>query len=1063
MSRLSRFADGLMEAAWLAALIGTPVFFNVYSSRIFEPDKITLLRSLAWLALAAWLVKVLAQGGIRWHNLERKETWAKTLSGIPLVLPVLALLVVYLLATLFSVAPRTSLWGSYQRLQGTYTTFAYLVFFAVIAGNLRRREQIERIMTVVILSGLAVSLYGILQHYNLDPVPWGGNVQKRIAANMGNSIFVAAYLIMAVPLGVARVIESLRAILHAEAADNLRHIIRATVYIFILALHTIAIYFSGSRGPFLGLVAGLFFFFLLVAMRARQRWLALGTIGVAVAGALFLVVLNIPNGPLEPLRESPWVGRFGHLADTDQRTSKVRQYIWQGASRLVAPHEPLVFPDGSIDRWNAIRPLIGYGPESMYVAYNRFYPPELGQVEKRNASPDRSHNETWDALVTTGGLGLVVYLLMFGSVFFYGFRWLGLIETPAQRNWFIGLFLGGGVLGAVGLIAWQGIAFLGVGLPFGILMGLGAYITLRSLQGGTARETAFDWRALVMTAFLTAVLAHFVEIHFGIAIVSTRTHFWIYTAVLLVMGRILPEGEWQTFKAVAAPKKAESTPKSGRRNRQRRARHLPETASPWGGILLGGLFSGLLLMVLGFDYVSNLGRASTASAVFWNSLTRLPLKNNTVSYGILALVLTVWAASALLFAAEERRAYAAGLGRAILGIAGISLLIGLLFWGWQAGTLARLSQISPANQQQLVAQLRSFEGILTTFYTFGLLLLLSAALVLPENAPLRAGQNTAAAVAAPLALVAVMALSTVTNLRIIQADIAFKMADPFTRSTQWPVAMLVYQHAIDLAPNEDHYYLFLGRAYLEQAKNLKTTEERRALFQQAERDLKTAQRLNPLNTDHTANLARLYSWWASATDDPEERKTYAKLSDAFYEKALALSPNNVVLWGEWAILDLNFLQQPQAGLEKLTRALELDDTYDRTYALLGDYYLNQARQMPAGDERRQALIQAAEYYRKALEVAPRGQRQARYLYSAALGNAYIELQQYTDAIAVYEEALPVAGKANRWRLEESLARLYAQTNNREKALEHAANALNSAPQSEQQRLQGLVSQLQNMP
>ncbi|RMF45959.1 MAG: hypothetical protein D6755_07255, partial [Anaerolineae bacterium] len=532
-----------MEAAWLAALIGTPVFFDVYSSRIFEPDKITLLRSLAWLALAAWMLKILAQGGIQWQYISKRKKWWRSALEIPLVVPVLALSLAYLLATVFSVAPRTSLWGSYQRLQGTYTTFAYLVIFAVVAGNLRRREQVERIMTVVILSGLAVSLYGVLQHYGLDPVPWGGNVQNRIAANMGNSIFVAAYLIMAVPLGVARVVESLRAIMRTED-DVTRHIVRATMYIFILALQMIAIYFSGSRGPFLGLVAGLFFFFLLVAMRARQRWLALGTIGLAVAGALFLAVLNIPNGPLETLRESPWVGRFGHLADTNQRTSKVRQYIWQGASKLVAPHDPIAFPDGSTDRWNALRPLIGYGPESMYVAYNRFYPPELGQVEKRNASPDRSHNETWDALVTTGALGLVVYLLVFGSVFYYGFRWLGLITTPAQRNTFIALFLGGGVVGAVGLVAWQGIAFLGVGLPFGILLGLGAYITLRSLQGYSTSEDTLDWRTLVMTAFLTAILAHFVEIHFGIAIVSTRTHFWVYAAVLLVMGFVLPREAW---------------------------------------------------------------------------------------------------------------------------------------------------------------------------------------------------------------------------------------------------------------------------------------------------------------------------------------------------------------------------------------------------------------------------------------------------------------------------------------------------------------------------------------
>ncbi len=1062
MSRLSRFADGLMEAAWLAALIGTPVFFDVYSSRIFEPDKITLLRSLAWLALAAWMLKILAQGGIQWQYISKRKKWWRSALEIPLVVPVLALSLAYLLATVFSVAPRTSLWGSYQRLQGTYTTFAYLVIFAVVAGNLRRREQVERIMTVVILSGLAVSLYGVLQHYGLDPVPWGGNVQNRIAANMGNSIFVAAYLIMAVPLGVARVVESLRAIMRTED-DVTRHIVRATMYIFILALQMIAIYFSGSRGPFLGLVAGLFFFFLLVAMRARQRWLALGTIGLAVAGALFLAVLNIPNGPLETLRESPWVGRFGHLADTNQRTSKVRQYIWQGASKLVAPHDPIAFPDGSTDRWNALRPLIGYGPESMYVAYNRFYPPELGQVEKRNASPDRSHNETWDALVTTGALGLVVYLLVFGSVFYYGFRWLGLITTPAQRNTFIALFLGGGVVGAVGLVAWQGIAFLGVGLPFGILLGLGAYITLRSLQGYSTSEDTLDWRTLVMTAFLTAILAHFVEIHFGIAIVSTRTHFWVYAAVLLVMGFVLPREAWNTSEDGVPSRKVEAPAKQGRRRRSRGGGRPAETLSPWGGVWTGGILSGIFLMVLGFDYISNLGRSSSAGQVFWHSLTRLPMKHNAVSYGILALVLTVWAVSALLFATEERAARAAGMWRSVAGIAGLSLLIGLIFWGWQSGRLAALSQISPTNQQQLIAQLRSFEGLLTTFYFFGLAGLFAAALVLPEAPQTYRSGNGMAAVAAPFLLIAVMVLATVTNLRIIQADIAFKMADPFTRGNQWPVAMVVYQHAIDLAPNEDYYYLFLGRAYLEQAKNLKTVDERRALFQQAEKDLKTAQRLNPLNTDHTANLARLYSWWASATDNAQERQEYAQRSNVYYEKALSLSPNNVVLWGEWATLDLNFLKQPEAGLEKLNHALELDDTYDRTYALLGDYYLNQARGAQDSQQRTELLTKAVENYQRALDVTPRAQKQTRYLYNTALGGAYIELKQYPDAIAAYQEALQFTGKGNRWRLEESLARLYAQVQDKENAVLQASNALNDAPQSEKERLQTLLSQIQAMP
>ena len=54
-NRLSRFCEGVMEATWLLGLIITPLFFNIFSSRVFEPDKITTLRSLALVALVAWL------------------------------------------------------------------------------------------------------------------------------------------------------------------------------------------------------------------------------------------------------------------------------------------------------------------------------------------------------------------------------------------------------------------------------------------------------------------------------------------------------------------------------------------------------------------------------------------------------------------------------------------------------------------------------------------------------------------------------------------------------------------------------------------------------------------------------------------------------------------------------------------------------------------------------------------------------------------------------------------------------------------------------------------------
>ena len=117
----------------------------------------------------------------------------------PMVLPAVLTMVVYLVSTAFSLVPYTSLIGSYQRLQGTHTLFAYLVLFFALLTGMRTRRQLSRLITMLILSSLPVALYGIIQHNGLDPLPWAGDVTRRVASNMGNAIFVAAYLIMIVP------------------------------------------------------------------------------------------------------------------------------------------------------------------------------------------------------------------------------------------------------------------------------------------------------------------------------------------------------------------------------------------------------------------------------------------------------------------------------------------------------------------------------------------------------------------------------------------------------------------------------------------------------------------------------------------------------------------------------------------------------------------------------------------------------------------------------------------------------------------------------------------------
>jgi tetratricopeptide (TPR) repeat protein len=1085
-TKLSRYCEGIMEAAWVAAIIVVPVFFNIYSSRIFEPDKITLLRTLALVALGAWVVKLVDEGSARWEQIGKSESFLKTLLKVPLIAPAVALATVYLVSNIFSVTPRISLFGSYQRLQGTYSTLSYIMIFAVMVGNLRKRSQVERIITTAVLVSLPISLYGVLQKWEIDPVPWGGNVSKRIASNMGNSIFVAAYLIMAVPLTIGRIIQSFTSILKDEKRLG-SQIIRATLYVFIFLLQLLAIYLSGSRGPLLGLLAGLFFMFVLLSLHWRKRWLTVTTIGAAAAVGLFLIVLSIPNGPLESLRDLPWIGRFGQVFNTEERTSRVRILIWGGASKLVSPHAPLNYPDGTTDRFNFLRPLIGYGPEGMYVAYNQFYPTELGQVEKRNASPDRSHNETWDSLVITGAVGLLAYLWVFGSVFYFGLKWLGLINSNRQRWVFLAIFLLGGLVGAVGMILWQGIEFFGVGLPFGMILGAIGYLTVFALFASSSFETQKkNPNALIMIALLAAIVAHFAEINFGIAIAATRTYFWAYTALLVVIGFILPRSDQvvddtQQEANVNDPSIENKQQKRTSLGRRRKVEHgklsTLRRQAPWTrNAILGGVIVGLILTTLGYDFISNSNRSLSTFKIIVDSVTRLPNKDNAVSFGVLALILTIWISGVLVFTAEnadlgDYKAWWKAFGITL----GVSGGVALLFWLIHAGNLVSLMSFSAANQDDLIKQTGNLGGLLTTYYIYLFIILFGLAAFLPEEWPARSRRSsTAGSVLASVALVVVLVLAYFTNLRVIHADMAFKMAEPFTKNNSWSIATLIYKHALTLAPNEDQYYLFLGRSYLEQAKDVEKADEQEQLVKQAEADLKVAQKINPLNTDHTANLGRLFSWWAGRATDQETRKERGQISSDYYQTATKLSPNNPTLWGEWAILLMDIMQQRDLAFEKLTHAIELDNEYNFTQGLMGDYYMRIAQSASDSQAKTDALDQAIIHYDDAAKLTTGNNNPTKANYMVSEGNAYIQIsgldQQNIDkeslqkAIDAYLQAIAIGPRAaDLYKIEETTAKLYVQMGDKSNALAHAKAALDAAPDDQKDRLQTIIDQIQALP
>ncbi len=976
MSRLSLFCDKLLEAGWLAALIVAPLFFNVYSSRVFEPDKIALVRSIALVMIIAWLVKRI-DAGLPAGSLA--DAARATLQSNPLILPTLAIVVAYIIATIFSVAPNVSFWGSYQRLQGTYSTFSYIVIFLIAAGNLRSRAQFDRAVGVIIATSFPIAFYGVLQHFKLDPLPWGGDTTERVASHMGNSIFVAAYLIMTIPLTLARWIEMqsrlprptwligvmilapvillalwlfnftlavgfalvlwLAALmLGLMRGFNVRFTLLTMTYAIVLATQFATIIFSQSRGPLVGLGAGLFVFALLGALivmrrlpRVWQTWLLGGIIVLAVIAMLFLVVFNLPASPLESLKSVPYVGRLGQILDPNSPTARVRELIWQGALKLFLPHEPLWSPTTGDDAINILRPLVGYGPEAMYVAFNPFYPAELGQLEARNASPDRSHNETFDALVMNGLFGFAASIFLFMAIFYYGLKWLGLIASARERNIFGVLWLAVGLAFALVFGVWRGWHWIGVALPAGMILGFMIFLVGDAWRRYRTSSPMIDARrALWLSALIAAIIAHFVESHFGIAIVSTRTHFWFYAALLVVIGmNHLVES---APAPIAAPRVApEESPRAPLSRRQRR--RLAETQratttrtaieiSP-APVVAWTFVATLMFVTLAFEFITNqTGTPSPLEAV----QRALLFKDNQPSYGILGLFVLTWAVIGIIGLAERATSETA--------VYDILLFIILSFTAvlWFVMVQTRFLT-TPGDLTE------SFINLLGLYYLALVIcgVIFALALwfdVVPRPAfVFRSGLTLL--LAAPLAILGV-ALIFVTNFNGIRADILYKAGTNYDATGAWDKSIQAYGRAVELQPTQDFYALFLGRAYLEAGRATNDAAQRANYLNLAEQTLLRAQRLNPLNTDHTANLARMQRIVGTMVENPARAEAFRKSSD-YYAMATRLSPNTAYLRNEWSLTNLQAGDLESARLQ-LEKSLTIDPKFAQTYVYFGDYY-----------------------------------------------------------------------------------------------------------------------------
>lgn len=412
------FVNQVLEILSLITLVVIPVFFLPNINSVFTIAKVSLLHFLVSMLVGIWL--------FNYFTVTPRPSLGDLVRD-PLRLMTLVLAAIYFISTLISIFPQMSFWGSYMRREGAYTIFSFMVFSLILSQTLRNRALGQKVLFLLLLGSGLASIYGIYQHTWLDPLFKDPDLLTRIMSTSGNPLFFSIYLAMLIPFAVSVGISIWG---NHNISDQKRYLY-CGLLVFLLFLNGIGFLFSQSRGPILGLVVGMVVYLVLYALWKKKIAL------LAASGAILLIIVGFGIYFSTPGTETnmnlPIVGQ--RLLTRNDPSARSRYVMWEYAIRdLIIKHPAIGFEH---DKWNFLRPVFGYGPESMDYAFPRVFPPELVPLVGRGVLVDRAHDRYIDMTVATGFLGLAALLTLIFFIFRGAWRWLN--RSKVRGNQFMAL------------------------------------------------------------------------------------------------------------------------------------------------------------------------------------------------------------------------------------------------------------------------------------------------------------------------------------------------------------------------------------------------------------------------------------------------------------------------------------------------------------------------------------------------------------------------------------------------------------------------------------------------
>ncbi len=479
----------LPSAALLVAIAVIPNYFNIMSSRSFEPDKSALIRTLALIVAAGLLPAIV-------HHIRARELPQWSTISLPVKCLVLICLV-STLSTLFGVDPVTSFWGSHERGYGLLSLLAGMGFITA-AYQLLRACRLWLLVDAILIAALIPALYGLSQVGGYDPVigrSLSFELGLRASSTLGNPLYLANFLLLVTILALARLL--------LNPPDNRGAKLILVMYCLLLALAFAA---TLSRSALLAALASATFFLVYWGYQRQNLLLRMAGFSFLALATLLLGMAWIAPQFLPP--------RLNDLFASGG-TGGQRLLFWQAVFDLLRT-EPRYL-------------LTGIGMDVLPFKLGAYLPAELAHFEPDWVFriPDRAHTLPLELLSANGVVALILWVLLWASLL------TRLLPSYSKRPHFpLGCQLAGAGIGAVAATVLVGIHASPLGLSAGLLGG--ALLALLVAPTAPSKIPPTDLRALY-PFLLAALVGHWTLLAFSFPTHAPDLLIWVIIGMALAV------------------------------------------------------------------------------------------------------------------------------------------------------------------------------------------------------------------------------------------------------------------------------------------------------------------------------------------------------------------------------------------------------------------------------------------------------------------------------------------------------------------------------------------------